>query len=185
MTEPGLEETKDGIIGTITEAYARGDMDMPSFERAVTRIHASGDRRALAVEAAALGLALPEPAPEPRAGREIAALGAVELSCVSGSLRQEGDWVKSRRYVLSLKSSSARLDLREYEAARGFRLTIDIDARSSVVRITVPKGFEVEDRFSERVSSTVRNRRRGGAFGDNLVVLTGAIRSSVVKIKYR
>jgi hypothetical protein len=185
MREPELEETKDGIIGTITEAYARGDMDMPSFERAVTRIHASGDRTALAIEAAALGLVLPEPAPESGAGREIAALGAVELSCVSGSLRQEGDWVKSRRYALSLKSSSARLDLREYEGARGFRLAIDIDARSSVVRITVPKGFEVEDRFSERVSSTVRNRRRGGAFGDNLVVLTGAIRSSVVKIKYR
>jgi hypothetical protein len=35
------------------------------------------------------------------------------------------------------------------------------------------------------VSSSVRNRRKGGAFGDNLVVLTGAIRSSVVKVKYR
>jgi len=187
MTEPGLDDAKDALIGTITDAYARGDMEMPSFERAVTRIHASGDRSSLAAEAAALGLAFPAPVLDPResSGPLVSASEAVALSCVSGRLRQSGDWVKSRRYVLSLKSASARLDLLEYEDLRGFRLAVDIEAVSSVVRIIVPAGFEVEDRFSERVSSSVRNKRKRGAHGDNLVVLTGSIRSSVVKVKYR
>ncbi len=182
MDEPGLEDTKDALIASITDAYARGDMDMPSFERAVARIHSGGDRTALATEAAALGLALPDL--EPRRDAALQGRDPVELSCVSGRLRQVGDWVRSRRYALSLKSSSARLDLREYEGARGFRLAIDVEAKSSVVKIIVPRGFEVEDRFSERVSSTVRNRGRE-AYGDNLIVLTGSIRSSVVKVKYR
>jgi hypothetical protein len=177
MTEPGLEETKDAIIRTITDAYARGDLDMPAFEVAVTRIQAGVDRNALATEAAALGLVLPALAP--------AVADMIELSCVSGSLRQAGDWVKARNYALALKSASARLDLREYEGARGYRLAIDIDARSSVVKIIVPRGFQVEDRFSERVSSSVRNRQKIDAYGDNLIVLTGSILSSVVKVKYR
>lgn len=186
MAEPGLEESKDKLIQVITDAYSRGVMDMPAFERAVTRITASGDRSSLVAEASALGLALPEPVADPRGAAEPpVASGAVELSCVSGSLRKEGDWVRARRYLLALKSSSARLDLREYEGARGFRLAIDVEAISSSLRITVPKGFEVEDRLSDRLSSSVRNRPREAGYGDNLVVLTGSIRSSVVRIKYR
>ena len=108
----------------------------------------------------------------------------LELSCVSGSIRMTGEWVKARDYRLFLKSSNARLDLTEYEGARGFTLYVDVDAVSSNLRIIVPEGFEVEDRFTERVSSTVRNKpKRSG--GGNLVVLTGYLRSSTVRIKYR
>ncbi len=109
----------------------------------------------------------------------------MELSCVSGNLRKEGDWVKARDYRLALKSSNARLDLTEYEGARGFHLFLDVDATSSNLRLTVPEGFEVEDRFSERVSSVVRNKPKGDGGRDNLVVLTGYLRSSTVRIKYR
>jgi hypothetical protein len=187
MAEPGLEEAKDSLIQSITDVYARGDMDMPAFERAVTRIHASGDRQVLAVEAEALGLALPVPVPEPQRRSAPPALASpcVELSCVSGNIRKAGDWVRSRAYKLELKSSNARLDLMEYEGSRGFRLAIEVDALSSSLRLTVPKGFEVEERFSESRSSVVRNKAKDGSFGDNLIVLMGYLRSSTVKIKYR
>jgi hypothetical protein len=104
---------------------------------------------------------------------------------VSGKLRETGDWVRARRYELALKSASARLDLSEYAGARGFRLLIDVEAVSSNLRLIVPECFEVEDRLSERVSSTIRNRPKGANCGDNLVVITGSVRSSVVKVKYR
>jgi hypothetical protein len=186
MEEPGFEEEKDELIQTITDSYARGGIDMPAFERAVTRITASGDRSSLVAEAAALGLAVPAPALDPRerSAPAPAAADAVQLSCVSSNLRETGDWVRSRRYELALKSASARLDLREYDGVRGFRLVIAVDAVSSNLRVIVPEGFEVEDRLSERVSSTIRNRPRGESYGDNLVVITGSVRSSNVRVKY-
>jgi hypothetical protein len=184
MEEPGLEEAKDELIRKITDSYARGGIDMPGFESAVTRITASGDRSSLVAEAAALGLAVPAPALDPRERSAPAAADAVQLSCVSSNLRETGDWVRSRRYELALKSASARLDLREYDGVRGFRLVIDVDAVSSNLRVIVPEGFEVEDRLSERVSSTIRNRPRGESYGDNLVVITGSVRSSNVRVKY-
>jgi hypothetical protein len=182
MGDSKLEDERDALIQTVTEAYSRGAMEMAAFEKAVTRLNTCADRGALEAEAGQLGLQLPvSAATPPSSGRP----DAVELSCVSGNLRKEGDWVKARDYRLALKSSNARLDLTEYEGARGFRFFLDVDAASSNLRLTVPEGFEVEDRFSERVSSVVRNKPKGDGGRDNLVVLTGYLRSSTVKIKYR
>jgi hypothetical protein len=182
MRETQLEDERNALIQTITEAYSRGAMEMPAFERAVTRLSACADRSALAAEAGALGLALPLPSSSSRSPEPPA--GAVELSCESGNIRKTGDWVKARDYRLALKSSNARLDLMEYEGASGFRLAIEVEAISSSVRLIVPEGFEVEDRFSEHTSSVVRNKPKGPG-GDNLVVLTGRLRSSTVRVKYR
>jgi hypothetical protein len=178
MTDSTLERDKDALIRAMTDSYARGGMEMAGFERAVTRVSACADRAALAEEAASLGLALSAAAREGPAE-------AIELDCASGSIRKEGDWVKARRYRMRLQSSSARLDFRAYDSARGFDLEIGLEARSSVVRLVVPPGFEVEDRFSERISSGVRNRPKGEACCGNRIVLTGSLKSSVVKVKYR
>ncbi len=183
MGDSELEDERDALIQTVTEAYSRGAMEMAAFEKAVTRLNTCADRSALEAEAGQLGLRLPVPAAAQPSLEPYA--DAVELSCVSGNLRKEGDWVKARDYRLALKSSNARLDLTEYEGARGFHLFLDVDATSSNLRLTVPEGFEVEDRFSERVSSVVRNKPKGDGGRDNLVVLTGYLRSSTVRIKYR
>jgi hypothetical protein len=189
MPETELEERKDALIRIITEDYARDAMQMPAFELAVTRISACADLAALAAEASSLGLALPPQAPVAAFEQPSAALeprsGAVELACTSGRIRESGDWLRSRLYRFALKSSTARLDLRAYEGAEGFRLLIEIDAVSSGIRLIVPRGFQVEDRISERASSVLRNRPRGGSFGDNRVLLTGSLRSSVLKVRYR
>jgi len=186
MREPKLEDEKDKLISALTDAYAQGRMDMAAFERSVTRISASVDRSALEGEAAALGLALSQPARDLRPASALSpAHDAEVLRGTSGSIRKEGDWVRARRYRLELKASSARLDLSDYECERGFRLEIELDAVSSSLRLIVPRGFEVEDRISDNRSSSVRNRPKGDAFGDNRVLITGALRSSVVKVKYR
>jgi hypothetical protein len=206
MADAGFEAEKERLIDAITDAYSRGDMEMAAFERAVGRITMSPDSSALAAEAAALGQALgPAFAPALRPvlgsspvlpardsgnfGGSIEAasdsLDLVELACVSGSLKQDGEWVRAERYRLYLKSSSARLDLREYEGRRRFRLHVELDAISSSLRIDLPEGFELQDRISERQSSTVRNKPKGSVFDDCIILLTGSIRSSTVKIKYR
>jgi hypothetical protein len=185
MAGTGFEGDKDRLIDAITDAYSRGAMEMAAFERAVTRITASADEAALVAEAAALGLALPVPARDARAMPESVGLDLVELVCVSGSLKQEGEWVKAERYRLFLKSSSARLDLREYEGRRDFRLFIELEAISSSLRIDVPEGFEVEDRISQRQSSDIRNKPKSAVYDDCLVVLSGSIRSSTIRVKYR
>jgi hypothetical protein len=181
MRDARLEDERDALIQTVTEAYSRGAIEMPAFERAVTRLSACSDRSALDVEAGLLGLALP--VQEPPSSYPETVSGAVELNCVSASVRKTGDWVKARSYKLTLKSSNARLDLREYEGARDFRLALNIDAVSSNIRLIVPKGFEVEDRFTERVSSVVRNKSKGEGRG-NVIVLAGYLRSSTVRVKY-
>ena len=200
MAETQFEREKDAAIGALTDAYAQGGMDMAGFERAVTRVSACGDSGALELEAKALGLdmaalrgAMAKRAAASPAVRDPGAIPgsfsvadeAVQLDCVSGSVRKIGAWVKSGLYRLRLKSSAARLDLREYEGARGFRLAVEIEAQSSSVKLIVPEGFEVEDRFSERMSSVVRNRPKGPGYGDNLVVLSGSLRSSTVRVRYR
>ena len=53
------------------------------------------------------------------------------------------------------------------------------------MKLIVPEGFEVEDRFSERISSVVRNKPKGSSYGDNIVVLAGSLRSSTVRVRYR
>lgn len=173
-----LTTRKDSLIQRVTEAYVRGDLDMPAFELAVTGINACPDDPSLGVLASSLGLALaPGGPPSPIADR-------LELSCVSGSLRQEGAWVKARRYRLGLTSSTARLDFRGYEGQQGMDLEIELSAISSSVKILVPLGFEVRDQIQGRQSSTVKNRPPEGQ-ALNRVVLTGAIRSSAVKVSYR
>jgi hypothetical protein len=194
MADAGFEAEKERLIDAITDAYSRGEIEMPAFERAVGRITMSPDSSVLAVEAAAFGPAL-GPALVPPArnsgdfGTSIAtasdALDLVELACVSGSLRQEGEWVRAERYRLYLKSSSVRLDLREYEGRRRFRLHIELDATSSSLRIYLPEGFELQDRISERQSSTVRNKPKSSVYDDCIVLLTGSIRSSTISVKYR
>jgi hypothetical protein len=195
MPETELEREKDAAIGQLTDAYAQGGMDMAGFERAATRLSACGDSGSLDLEARALGLDMealraaiarsPEAhAPEART-TDAVSREAVQLECVSGSVRKVGTWVKSSLYRLGLKSSTARLDLREYEGAKGFRLVIEIAAQSSSVKLIVPEGFEVEDRFSERISSVVRNKPKGPSYGDNIVVLAGSLRSSTVRVRYR
>jgi hypothetical protein len=185
VADKALDAAKDRLINEITEAYSRGGMEMGAFERAVTRITASPDAGALAGEASALGFARPawQPGASPRSAELEADL--VELSCVSGKLKLEGEWVKAERYSLYLKSSSARLDLREYEGKRGFRLFIELEAISSSIRIELPEGFEVQDRLSERTSSTVRNRPKSSIYDDCIVLLSGSIRSSTLRVKYR
>jgi hypothetical protein len=191
MAGSGFDAEKDRLIDAITDAYSQGSMEMSSFERAVTRITASPDSASLAVEASALGLALSLPerdfgeGPGARAMDMPESLDLVEITCVSGRLRQEGEWVKAGRYRLFLKSSSARLDLREYEGRRGFRLLIELEAVSSSLRIDVPEGFEVEDRIAERQSSTLRNKPKSSIYDDAVVVLSGSIRSSTIRVKYR
>jgi hypothetical protein len=186
MADKALDSAKDGLIDAITDAYSRGGMEMAAFERAVARITASPDVEALAGEASALGLALDRPARESGASRRSVELEAdfVELSCVSGKLRQEGEWVRAERYRLYLKSSSARLDLEEYEGRRSFRLFIELEAISSSIRIDVPEGFEVQDRLSDRRSSTVRNKPKGSVYDDCIVFLSGSILSSTLRVRY-
>ena len=186
MPDAKLESDKETLIKSMTEAYARGSMDMDACEGAVTRISACPDSGALATEIQALGLAMPlvprpayegEPMPSSR-------LEPIRLDCVSGSIRKSGDWVASGVYRIALRSSSARLDLREYRGAGGFRLVLEIDAASSSLRLIVPVGFQVEDRFSGSISSTVRNRPKGESVGDNRIALIGNLRSSSVRVKY-
>jgi hypothetical protein len=183
MAGSGFEGEKQRLIEAATDAYSRGAMEMEGFENAVVRISASRDPATLAAEAAALGIG--RPGPDARAFAMPDEADLVELACVSGSIRQEGEWLRAGRYRLFLKSSSARLDLRAYEGRRGFRLLVELDAISSSLRIEVPEGFEVQDRIAERQSSTVRNKPKSPIYDDCLVVLAGSIRSSTVKVKYR
>jgi hypothetical protein len=185
MQESRLESQKDEMIQRLTEAYSRNAMDMQEFERAVTRVSSCADSSALQAEGASLerSLALPvlakpgaelEPVPE-----------SLRLDCTSGSIRKTGDWVRAGRYAMALRSSSARLDFSAYEGSRGRSLVIEVEMQSSNLRLVVPPGFEVQDDFSERTSSNVRNKPRDGGSGGNRIVLRGSLRSSNVKVKYR
>jgi ADP-dependent phosphofructokinase/glucokinase len=175
-----LELEKDGLIEQITTLYSHGELDLPAFETAVTRINDCANRSLVAAEARSLRLAL-----TPMVDDSLSAgSGEEELVCVSGTLRLKGRWVKASRYKRALKSSNARLDLSDYREARGLRLEIDLAAVSSGLRLIVPEGFEVEDHFAERVSSVVKNEPKGPSYGDNRVLIMGALRSSVVKVKY-
>lgn len=180
-----LETAKDELIDAMTEAYSRGAMEVSAFERAVARIAASPDAEALAAEATALGFATSGAESRSRTPPFEYEADLVELSCVSGSLKLEGEWVKAERYRLYLKSSSARLDLREYEGRRGFRLLIELEAVSSSLRLDLPEGFELSDRISERRSSTLRNKPKGTIYDDCVVALAGSLVSSTLKVKYR
>jgi|GEM_PF-1982840 len=194
MTPSTLDAIKDRLIEGITEAYARGAMEAADFERTVTRVAAAPDAEALAAEASAfgrsMGIEIPAPLenrgaspprpPIPAGGGEV-----VELSCVGGDLREEGDWVRSGAYRISLKSSNGRLDLREYEGEPGFRLLLELDLVSSNLKLIVPEGFEVEDRISERRSSTFRDRPEGGIYDGCVVTLTGSLRSSNLRVRRR
>jgi hypothetical protein len=191
-----LDGQKDKIIQELTTLYSRGDMDLPSFETAVVRVNASADLVALLAEARAhMGDARALEALSPRAtvpratapratAPRPAETSAVELSCVSGSIRKSGSWVDARRYRLALKSSVARLDFSSYAGAEGFRFELELEAVSSSIILLLPAGFSVDDRLSGRVSSSFRDKPKGEAFGDNRLTVSGDIRSSVVKVKY-
>jgi hypothetical protein len=197
MPDSRFEGKKDAIIGTITEAFARGDMEMPAFEAAVTKINASPDETALAATAAELGIALPAPLAQPDPAAAPVAFSSasspspasadapIDLACRSSNLRKIGDWLRSRHYRLALQSSNARLDLGEYEGVRGLRLLVEVEAASSNLKLIVPAGFRVEDRFAENSSSNVRNRPKDAPYGDNVVVLMGSLRSSNVRVRYK
>ena len=176
-----LEGDKNALIQVITDAYVHGEMDVTLFEGAVSRITATKDESTLAVEAASLGLSFPAfvTAGSPSLGEPI------DLDCGSASIRKMGDWLRSSRYRLKLRSSSVRLDLRDYADARNFHLDLEIVAVSSSIKLIVPRGFEVEDRIEDQQSSVVRNRPRGAASGTQLIRIRGSLRSSTLGISYR
>ena len=181
MPSTELEGKKNAFIEVITDSYVRGSLDMPAFESAVGRITASSDEASLAVEAASLGLSLPAVI---KAATEVEG-ESVDLDCVSGNIRKEGDWLRSGRYRLRLRSSSVRLDFRHYAYGPSFRLELDLLSVSSTIRLIVPRGFQIEDRIDERQSSVVKNRPKVIDREGSVIQLRGSLRSSVIKVTYK
>lgn len=175
--ETALDSRKKSLVERLTDVYARGGMELAAFEAALSRITDSASDGELAAEAAALGLGLSAPAGAPGPDAE----ELIERGCTSGTIREEGEWIKARKYRYKLVSSYLILDFRAYELSAGIRVEIELAAVSANVRLLLPRGFSVEDRIEGRISSVVRNAKDEERGASNVVVLSGTIQSSTVR----
>ena len=112
MGDSELEDERDALIQTVTEAYSRGAMEMPAFEKGAD----APQYRVIDVEAE-LGLRLPVPrgfAVVPRAlARRGGAGAASQRQPAQGRRLGKGSRLPARAQVLQCQA-----DLTEYEGAR-------------------------------------------------------------------
>ena len=174
------EEDRDELMRAIAEAYAHGECTEVEMETLTE--HAAAARSSEELEAVVRELPV---SASPRFLAPSSVSGPVQtISARSGSVRREGKWVQSPVIQVSGASSSFRLDFRAYNDLRGAAIRLDLDTASSSVRITLPACFDVKDAISENVSSVVRVRLRPGKEPtSNVLILTGKVKSSEVRIK--
>jgi hypothetical protein len=139
-------ETRDRVIGVLSDAFARGTLDVDEYERRVTVAHRSD----ISAEVDALVADLPlatVPAPASVASRSVLPAALVRSSglvvSIMGGTERTGSWTVPRTLnVLSLMGGT-RLDLREARMPAGV-VEMRVAAMMGGVQIIVPPQLAVE-----------------------------------------
>jgi hypothetical protein len=136
-------ELRDRVIGVLSDAFARGTLDVDEYERRVTVAHRSD----VAAEVEALVADLPAPAAAPAASRAVVPAALVRPSglvlSIMGGTERHGTWTVPRTLnVLSLMGGT-RLDLREARLPAGV-VDMRVAAMMGGVEIIVPPELAVE-----------------------------------------
>jgi hypothetical protein len=139
-------EARDRVIAILSDAFARGTLDVDEYERRVTVAHRSD----VLGEVEALVADLPAPAapvPAPAAPRSVVPPALVRPSglvlSIMGGTERNGTWTVPRTLnVLSLMGGT-RLDLREARLPAGV-IEVRVAAMMGGVQIIVPPQLAVE-----------------------------------------
>lgn len=104
------------------------------------------------------------------------------INAESSNLRREGRWLDTLRVKLHGAHSNIRLDFTAYAMEDNLRVEVELDCRSSNVRLVVPRSIDVIERIESNRMSVYRDRRRPSAT-NSAIILTGNIASTNVRIK--
>ena len=169
--ESDLETTRSACFDLAAAAFSASKFDLDSYESFAGEIAGAQSLGELQTIKDRLP-AVPTPAP-PRTQL---------IQTESSVLKRNGQWLDSSRIKLHGKSSNIKLDFTGYDSEDNLRVELDLDCRSSSIRIVVPSNIDVVDRISSSRMSVLRDRRRSTAT-NSAIILTGNLVSSRIKIK--
>lgn len=169
--ESDLETTRSACFDLAAAAFSASMFDLDRYEAFAGEIAGARDLGELQTIKDRLP---PIPAPTPPRAQLIQTESSV--------LKRSGQWLDSSRIKLYGKSSNIKLDFTDYDADDDLRIELDLDCRSSSIRIIVPSNIDVVDRISSSRMSVLRDRRRK-ASTNSAIILTGNLEASRIKIK--
>jgi len=169
--ERALETTRTACFDLAAAAFSVSRFDLESYEAFAEEIASARSLGELQTIKERLP-AIPAPTP-PRTQL---------IQSESSVLKRSGQWLDSSRIKLHGRSSNIKLDFTDYDSEDDLRVELDLDCRSSSIRITVPANIDVVDRISSSRMSVLRDRRRR-ASTNSAIILTGNLVSSRIKIK--
>ncbi len=169
--ERDLESTRTAFFDLAATAFSAGSFDLDSYEAVAEEIAAATSLGELQTIKERLPTV---PAPTPPRTQLIQTESSV--------LKRSGQWLDSSRVKLHGKSSNIKLDFTDYDSEDDLRIELDLDCRSSSIRIIVPANIDVVDRISSSRMSVLRDRRRK-APTNSAIILTGNLETSRIKIK--
>ncbi|HUX22631.1 MAG TPA: hypothetical protein VMW69_15445, partial [Spirochaetia bacterium] len=137
-----LETIRATCFDLAAAAFSSNQMDLERYETLAGEI-ASAERSSDLEEIQARLPRVIQPPPEK----------AQVIHAESSSLKREGRWLDSPLVTLRGSSSNIVLDFRAYALEDNLRVEIELDCRSSNVRLVVPRGIDVIERIeSNRMS---------------------------------
>lgn len=171
INQNNLENLRSETGDLAAEAFSRDVITQEHFEVMATRIVNADSREQLLAIRGELVIGEQRFAPQ-----VISAQGSV--------VRERGPWIESPDIRVEAKSSVIRLDFRYYIMLSDFQIHLDLDLRSSMLRIDLPRDVTVKEQLSSRRGSVLKLRRDRGE-PDRYLVMTGDMENSVVKIRLR
>jgi hypothetical protein len=147
MTQRPSTEGRDRIIATLSEAFARGVLEVEEFERRVTVAHRSETASELAALVADLPAVAPAPGAAPLPARNVLPTELVRASgtivSIMGGTQRVGQWTVPRQLNVVALMGGSQIDLREARLPAGV-VEIRVLAMMGGVQVLVPPQLAVE-----------------------------------------
>ncbi len=142
MTKREIGESRERAIATLTEAFARDDLELDELEERLAKVQAADSLDAIATVVTDL---VPATAPiPPRAIVPAAdALAAQRILAILGSTEQGGTWTGARRIRAASILGSTVIDFRNARLPAGV-VDLEVSALLGSVEIIVPPDLAVE-----------------------------------------
>lgn len=166
-----IEKERNLCFELAAAAFSANQLDLERYESVAGEIAVAEELPVLQ----AIRKNLPEVALPPQPQTQ-------NVDAQSSNIKKRGRWLDSNHVTVHAKHSNITLDFTEYSSERNLLVELDLDCKSTNLRIIVSETIDVIERISSTRMSVFRDKRRPSGT-NNAVVVTGSVSSTKIKIK--
>lgn len=166
-----MESVRSHCFELAAAAFSKNELDLERYESVAGEIAGAEKLSELqSIQKRLPRVELPAP-PKPQL-----------INAESSTLKRKGRWIDSTRIKLYGTGSNIRLDFTAYSSEANLRIEVELECRSSKIKLVVPRNIDVVERIESSRMSVFRDRHRKTE-SNSAIVVSGNLSSSLVKIK--